>query len=671
MRNTDYNYELFVDAKTKFDVARKTACSEFILKQTQDLNTSEARDFWGNFQKMFETRKTQQIGPFLNDNNEYLFKDPELEEELFSTFFQGKHISDNMQSFDSKFDSQIKLQYEGVLDKINSANNYELSSVNGPITTIEMKRALQSVSRSGKSFDNNGFHPAMWNHIGPVAFHYLVTLFNVCLEQGIWPWSDSHVIFIRKTGKPSYVKPGTYRLITISSYIGKLLEKILSRRIEVHLKSIGWCDLDQEGFTKNKNTARYLNRLDWLIKWGKQNKKTVIGLFIDFEKAFDSVWKKGLVVKLFDKGIQGNFLKLIISFLISRTVNLKVNSHTGPCRHVGDFGLPQGSALSPMLFKFYINDLMDLKNLYNQQVGPSIHTLKFADDATILILSEDTSSGVNSFRTVCLNLENWCSKWKMIINCNTNKTEYMVFSTAEKDQGLIPVTFQIGQRSIKKVNVTCVLGLHIDSDLTFKHHSSVVHNCLLLRWITILRNSNKHWGLNYTVMTRLIKVLFLPCLFYGGMVWINQHNLADINKLWYKVLKSTLGATFNVKLELCEIISGLPPIVVQNSINSIKHFLKLNIKKDDNDPLRMLINKGIQPGPSKDLHGKLQQVFKFLQWKLMLSPECFTASDQIIVEENIVDYFADLSSTCCSYTKSMVKEYTEKLWQNSVQISGY
>ena len=51
----------------------------------------------------------------------------------------------------------------------------------------------------------------------------------------------------------------------------------------------------------------------------------------------------------------------------------------------------------------------------------------------------------------------------------------------------------------------------------------------------------------------------------------------------------------------------------------------------------------------------------------MFSPECFTVSDQIIVEENIVDYFADLSSRWCSYTKSMVKEYTEKLWQNSVQ----
>ena len=53
----------------------------------------------------------------------------------------------------------------------------------------------------------------------------------------------------------------------------------------------------------------------------------------------------------------------------------------------------------------------------------------------------------------------------------------------------------------------------------------------------------------------------------------------------------------------------------------------------------------------------------------MLSLECFTDSDQIIVRENIVDRFADLSSKCCSYTKSVVKECSvlKKIWQNSVQ----
>ena len=65
-------------------------------------------------------------------------------------------------------------------------------------------------------------------------------------------------------------------------------------------------------------------------------------------------------------------------------VNLKVNSHTCLCRHVGDFGLPHESALSPILFKFYSNDLIDFKNLYNHKEGSSIHTLKFDDDAMIL-----------------------------------------------------------------------------------------------------------------------------------------------------------------------------------------------------------------------------------------------------------------------------------------------
>ena len=63
-----------------------------------------------------------------------------------------------------------------------------------------------------------------------------------------------------------------------------------------------------------------------LIRYGRHNNKTVLGLFLDFEKAFDSVWLKGLMVKLFDKGIQRNLLKLIHGFLANRKVQLKVNS---------------------------------------------------------------------------------------------------------------------------------------------------------------------------------------------------------------------------------------------------------------------------------------------------------------------------------------------------------
>ena len=71
--------------------------------------------------------------------------------------------------------------------------------------------------------------------------------------------------------------------------MGKLLEKILSKRVDKFLQSVGVYDPYQEGFTKGKNTIRYLNRLNTTIKAGVEQKNCAIGMFIDFEKAFDSI----------------------------------------------------------------------------------------------------------------------------------------------------------------------------------------------------------------------------------------------------------------------------------------------------------------------------------------------------------------------------------------------
>ena len=99
-------------------------------------------------------------------------------------------------------------------------------------------------------------------------------------------------VTIWKAGKPSYAKPGAYRPISRKSYMDKLLEKLICSRLQSHFSSIGLLDEDQEGFTKQRNTICYLNKLDMLIWYGRHNNKTVLGLFLDFEKAFDSVWLK-------------------------------------------------------------------------------------------------------------------------------------------------------------------------------------------------------------------------------------------------------------------------------------------------------------------------------------------------------------------------------------------
>ena len=73
----------------------------------------------------------------------------------------------------------------------------------------------------------------------------------------------------------------------------------------------------------------------------KKRKITNFLLCIDFSKAFDSVWIKGLIVKLRDYLVHGKILKVINNFLLSRKVQLRVNSVLGNRRACGWFGLPQ------------------------------------------------------------------------------------------------------------------------------------------------------------------------------------------------------------------------------------------------------------------------------------------------------------------------------------------
>ena len=166
--------------------------------------------------------------------------------------------------------------------------------------------------------------------------------------------------------------------------------------------------------------------------------------------------------------------------------------------------------LSPILFKFYIFDLLFNNATDIQQIAPNV--LKFADDMTVVLSEGNTRSCMSKFESVSRHIIDWCSKWRMIINCDVGKTEYICFSTAKGDL-YVPLNMAFGSKLIQKVNYTRVLGLYVDSDLTFNYHSQYVYSRLLYRWSSILKYENKHWGLNQRVMVHLIKVLFLPTLF--------------------------------------------------------------------------------------------------------------------------------------------------------------
>ena len=662
-RNTDLNKETLIKAKTEFDEKRKEACSEFIMNKAKNLNSVQAQKFWKKFKKLFKEKSDCQVEPLIESNGNIISNNEDIEKNLFATFFEGKHLE--MADFDNEFYEEVNRLYENIIEEEEPSGVQGTSThvLNEEITLAEIRKVMKSYAAGDKSLDNDYFHPRMFRHLGIKALQSLKKLFNQCLNTGEWVWDMAEVIFLKKEGKDTYSKPGSYRPISITSYIGKLYEKIIANRITQHLKRNNLSDEDQEGFTEKRNTVRYLNRMNLEVKQDKNNNKTSIGLFVDFEKAFDSVWKKGLIYKLKKIGITGNILRLINNFLMSRKVTLKVNGYKGQVRNGSEVGVPQGSALSPVLFKIF---LMDLASELENTEG--IMKLKFADDGTIKVAEISTPKCLQSLDKVLTVVNNWCSKWRMVINCSPNKTEVICFNTAENNKNLVPKTFKLGNKEIKLVSKTTVLGLVMDEDLSYKEHSNRVYKKLQFRWTLVCKYCNKNWGFNQRIMTQLIKTLFLSCLFYAGHIWIKPSNMKEIEKLWYKMIKSSVGAIFNISLAVGEIILGIPPLQIMNQVNKIKHYLKLNINNDKGDRLTEFICKSGRDNNRQpvEIYVALKETFQFLQWKTNNHASNMQDSDIEIINNNSFEKFFDISSKSCSYNKNIMTAYTEYLWKRVV-----
>lgn len=659
-RNTDTNKDKLLQSKLKFDEERKKACQDFIMKKTRNLNAVESQKFWKEFKKLTSTNTNQKINPLYDGEGVLLTESEQVEQLLYTTFFECKHMKDA--TFDEQFYQETNSLYDDIMKDESVTTTEEIDELNADITEEEIKSNIKNYKSSGKSFDNYGHQPEMLKKLGPLSLHLLLILFNMCFKMKVWIWEKAEVIFLRKEGKKSYSIPGSYRPISITGYLGKLLEKIMSIRANKFLKRKNYFDPYQEGFTEGKNTVRYLNRLILDIKTDLQQGKTVICLFLDFEKAFDSVWKKGLIVKMFLLGFKGNFLKLIDHFLSSRKVCLNVNGTKGDTRECSEFGLPQGSVLSPILFKIFMLDFLEEMNVDSAVI------YKFADDGSVKISADTTADCLIHLQKVLDSLDAWAKKWRMVINCQPNKTEVICFGTAENDRNLIPTEFNLGNQRIKLVKRTKVLGIIVDEDLSFIDQGKEVYKKLITRWNMIQLYCNRNWGFSQKIMVELIRTLFLSCLLYGSHLWMNKENMREINSLYYKILKSTVGAVFNVRQSIAEIILGLPPINIQNKVNQIKHYLKIILNEIPDDPLKRTIqNITSSNHVPADLHNTLRSVYKFLKWKLQLKPEDFSAEDQQIIDQSDFSKFHLLSHTCGRYTKTQIRKYTELLWTSSVR----
>ena len=177
-----------------------------------------------------------------------------------------------------------------------------------------------------------------------------VALFNTIFDTGVIPscWLVGDIVPIYKN-KGDTKDPKNYRPITILSCVGKLFTSILNNRLNDYSDSVQLILENQAGFKKKYSTVDHIFALHSLIELFKNTRKKLYCAFIDFEKAFESVWRLGLWNKVLKSNVNGKCFNVIVNMYNGIKARIKANncfSESFPCKR----GVRQGEIYPPFYF---------------------------------------------------------------------------------------------------------------------------------------------------------------------------------------------------------------------------------------------------------------------------------------------------------------------------------
>lgn len=159
----------------------------------------------------------------------------------------------------------------------------------------------------------------------------------------------------------------------------------------------------QSCFRKGRSTMDPMIRLETELRKAQANKESVIAVFFDIEKAYDMMWKEGLLIKMHKMGIGGRVYNWIKDFLFGRKIQLRIGSDISN-QYTMDNGTPQGSVISPLLFIIMINDVFT-------KVPVNIGRSVFADDGALWKRGRNMEHAVRKVQDVIDEVVEWGCDW--------------------------------------------------------------------------------------------------------------------------------------------------------------------------------------------------------------------------------------------------------------------
>ncbi|MEL7079430.1 MAG: reverse transcriptase family protein [Cyanobacteria bacterium J06582_2] len=296
--------------------------------------------------------------------------------------------------------------------------------------------------------------------------------------------------------------PKSYRPISLTSHIIKIMEKILRKAIIQHLTDNNLLPNNQHGFIKGRSTlSQLLGQTETILRTIEEG-NDLDSIYLDFSKAFDKVDHNILCTKLKKLGIGGKIGTWLHTFLTKRTQQVSANGVLSEPTPVLS-GVPQGTVLGPILFIIKISD-------FDHGLVKSSISLYADDSRASSIVSSEYDK--NNFQTELNDIiYPWAPANKAVFN--GDKFEHIHFG---KKITPTPTYYDPQGNPIETKNLIKDLGILISNDLSWSPHIDKIISECRKQTAWILRTFTKR---DILTMRSLWISLVRPIIDYCSPLW--------------------------------------------------------------------------------------------------------------------------------------------------------
>lgn len=362
------------------------------------------------------------------------------------------NVEDQLERWKEHFQTVLNRPSEsGAEEDRNEPSGTCLRVNTEPPSHSEIVRAIKEL-RNGKAGGMDNIPPEVLKADAQQSADLLLPIFRKIWEKEQMPdeWKKGLLIKLPKKGDLANCE--NWRGIMLLSVPSKVFSRIILNRMKEAIDQK--TRKEQAGFRRNRSCTDQINTLRIIVEQSVEFRSPLYLLFVDFEKAFDSINRERLWAVMKARGVPEKIIRLVQETYRDFRCHVDHMGRTSDPFEINS-GVKQGCLLSPMLFLLILDEVME-RVVQNKKRGiqwgmhERLEDLDFADDICLL------SHSLREIKTKLDDLQE--HSHEIGLKINPRKTKNLRINNKSEE------ALMLGEEDIEKVSSFCYLGSIISED---------------------------------------------------------------------------------------------------------------------------------------------------------------------------------------------------------------